>query len=677
MKQTIILSLATAIALNAAELEKMEVTDTPTESINDISKEQVDSIDLAESLDKKSATVELVRGSSVNNDIIIRGQKKDNITVTIDGAKVCGACPNRMDPPISHVSSDYVEMVEIKKGPFDVSNFGSLSAGVEVKTIDPKEGFEGKISADYGSFNYIKGGLFATGGTELFQALVGYTYEQSDQYLDGNGKSMSEQTAELTSMKPMQYSDDYADALAYKKQTAIAKGNLDISDNQNLEASIVYNRADDVLYPSRSMDADVEQSTVINTQYVAKELLGALSKELMIKYYNSSTEHPMSVSKRNYTLATPPKEKVNQTYATIQGAKLENTFDIGADLKLGYDMSLRTWSGDIYDKADLENKMMVALPDTATTNHGIYLSAKKEIDLFEVSLGGRYDMTTVDTDSTDYVKNMMTDQSGLIGAYEDKSYNNFSANLLGTYNLNESSSLYIGFGQSSRVPDAVELYYSMSGSNWIGNDELNPTINQEFDLGGEIAIEESAVVSFNGFYSMQTDYIYAYQNSSSKVTYTNLDATFYGGDAKLKYFILDTLALNTSVAYTRGIKQEAIEGQSDPDMADVRPLKALASLDYDDNTYFGSFGVKYVAADSDIDSDNGEQELPEYYTLNAKAGIKKAQFKWTVGVDNMLNAVYKSTNTYYGTKILYSSDEEYYSLNDMGMFLYTKLEYQF
>ena len=53
---------------------------------------------LGEALFKQSPSVSLVRRSGVANDIIVRGQKKDNINVTIDGVKVYGACPEQNGP---------------------------------------------------------------------------------------------------------------------------------------------------------------------------------------------------------------------------------------------------------------------------------------------------------------------------------------------------------------------------------------------------------------------------------------------------------------------------------------------------------------------------------------------------------------------------------------------------
>ena len=129
------------------ELETINVeAKADTEVIKDVHGEDIKSADLAEALFKQSPSVSLVRRSGIANDVIVRGQKKDNINVTIDGAKVCGACPNRMDPPVSHVLTNNIDFIEINEGPYNVEDFGVLSADVKIHTIKPSKEWSGDIN---------------------------------------------------------------------------------------------------------------------------------------------------------------------------------------------------------------------------------------------------------------------------------------------------------------------------------------------------------------------------------------------------------------------------------------------------------------------------------------------------------------------------------------------------
>lgn len=168
--------------------------------------------DLAKILFETFTEINIVRSSAIGNDLIIRGFKKDDINVLIDGAKVYGGCPNRMDPPSMHISASQIEKVLIKEGPFDVEYFSSLGALIDVKTKDPKKGESADISYIYGSFDYNKLILSLNSGDDRVKVLFGYSYETSNQYKDGDGKSLVEQQLDkLPSDDPNRYQALYKD----------------------------------------------------------------------------------------------------------------------------------------------------------------------------------------------------------------------------------------------------------------------------------------------------------------------------------------------------------------------------------------------------------------------------------------------------------------------------------
>ena len=92
-KRLLVMSLCAAAYAESINVEKIN-----TVSVKNISSQELKSADLAEALVKNVPSASLVRRSGITNDIILRGQKRDNII--IDGTKVCGACVNRMDPPL-------------------------------------------------------------------------------------------------------------------------------------------------------------------------------------------------------------------------------------------------------------------------------------------------------------------------------------------------------------------------------------------------------------------------------------------------------------------------------------------------------------------------------------------------------------------------------------------------
>ncbi len=692
MKKGIYLSLACSVCLNAAEVELETIkvaTKVDTEVVKDVSGEDIKSADLAEALFKQSASVSLGRRSGIANDIILRGQKKDNINITIDGVKVYGACPNRMDPPVSHVLTNNVDYIEINEGPFNVEEFGSLSGDVKIHTIKPEEEFAGEVNLGLGSWGYKKGAFSLSGGvTDNVRVLLSGSTETSEQYEDGDGNTFSEQLdnyiaeglndATLTPQQKMMlsktaYQPPYKDMDAYDKKTLMAKLFWDITDNQELRFSYTANRSDDVLYPSSKMDALYDDSDIYNAEYIAKDL-GKYSKELNLQVYQSEVDHPMTTRYRLMADSNASASMQDGIWDSnnamtshlttkMQGAKLKNSFDMdNHTITAGLDYSLRNWDGRYY----MDYKPMMTFPksidDADTKNMGAFVKDKIALDKFEVDLALRYDHTKISNNNA---------------TQQDNTYNELTGYIFGTYHANESTKYFAGLGRSSRVPDARELYFIGKGGEVYGTDNLENTINYEFDLGAEKQYE-NATVKFKAFYSRLDNFI-AY--SAISKSFENLDATIYGFDLSGTYIATSALYFDYGMAYQRGEKEDVSATQSDKDMPEIPPFKFNAAVNYDyDDTL--KLKAEVIASDewSDYDADNGEQEVDAYAVVNLK-GTKAfgKNFELTVGVDNVFDSTYAVSNTYKDLTLLSTGSPEgdVMLMNEPGRYFYTNIKYKF
>lgn len=437
MKRFISLSLVTtAVLLNASEvtsLDTISVVETANSKIvKDVSDEQIKSADLAEALSKNVPSISIVRRSGIANDIILRGQKKDNINILLDDAKIYGACPNRMDPATSHVLTNNIQSVKVIQGPYDVENFGTLSGLVKVETKEPTKDVHGEINLNAGSFGYKKASATVSGGTDRFKLLVSTSTEEGDQYKDGNGNNFSEQQIE----KNVLYKDQYSNTKqkAFEKKTLLTKGQFNINDDQEIKLSYTANRSDNILYPTGGMDADYDDSNIYTVGYTARNL-GDFSKELNLDYYYSDVDHPMSTTLRNRK-TTPTSmmtmaPMVSRLKTSIWGSKVKNSIEVADSLvTVGLDTSVRNWRA--VDTAT------PSIPSSDTTNKAIFSKIEKSFGQLDLEFGTRYDYTDVDT-------------SKAINP-EDKKYVGLNANVFGIYNIDENTKYFAGVGKSSRVP---------------------------------------------------------------------------------------------------------------------------------------------------------------------------------------------------------------------------------
>jgi len=691
MKIVLYVSIVCASALFAAEAELGTIdveADVDTKVIEDVSGEDIQSADVADALFQQTSNVYLQRRSGIANDIIVRGQIKDNINVLVDGTKTYGACPNRMDPPISHLLTNNIDYIEIKEGPFDVENFGTLSALVNVYTLKPEKELHGDLNLNLGSWGYQKASLVLTGGAGDFRFLLSASGEQSGQYEDGDGNDFVGQIQknidEGKVSKLAQYQPQYQDMDAYTKKTMMAKLFWDIADNQELRLSYTANRSDDVLYPSSKMDAIYDDSNIYNAEYIAKDL-GAYSKELYVQAYHSDVEHPMStVYRMSSAVDSNPKmpgiqtkEMTHKLNTDMDGGKIRNTMVFGNHtVKIGLEYSLRNWDGGYYKNgAPFPEKKFHSIWDVDTENYGVFLSDTWKLNQWVVELGLRYDDTSITSANP---------------AQQDNDYSEPTGYILATYHADDHMKYFAGFGRSSRVPDAKELYWIGSMGNPIGTPDLENTINDEFDVGVELQYENNTFKA-KAFYSMLGDYI-AYNDSRKRKiemmgelvpvvwnAYENVDATVYGIELSGTYIATESIYFDYGMTYQRGEKDHPLTGQVGTNMPDMPPLKFIAAVNYEYDATL-NLRAEAVAATrwKDIDYENGEQVIPGYGIFNLKASKTfMDSIELTLGVDNVLDKTYAVSNTYKDLILLTVPGNEVMLLNEPGRYFYANLKYSF
>jgi len=654
MKRTISLSLLSVLSLYAADNMTLDPISVESTVITEVAQKAQTSADLAQALESSVPSIDMSRRSGIANDIFIRGQKRDNITVEADGTKVYGACPNRMDPPVSHILANQIESIEIIEGPYDVTSFGTLSGGVKIHTKQPSDKESAEVNLGFGSWNYKKFGISATGGTKRVQVAVAASTESSDQYRDGNGDTFADQ---LKKKAPLgnQYQTRYEDMEAYTKKSLMAKANIATFENQELRLSVTANRSDNVLYPNSPMDAIYDDSNIYSITYNIDELTKSY-KNLKIQYYYSEVDHPMSTEYRRAALIDA-NNKTNHMWTEMHGLKLSNTFDINTyTLLLGIDGSKRMWRGE-YSNNVTGMILGNSIDRTYTKNNALFAKLDKSYKAFSFSLGARVDDTIITNDK-----------------FQDNNYHSVSTNMMTNYQLNSQNKIFFGLGQAYRVPDARELYFLKMGLK--GTPTLKQTRNREIDLGYELE-NESFTFKIKTFYSKLHNYIYINSNKTSNI-FENIDAKVYGAELSASYFINDNISLDMGASYKRGKKDTPLEGQTDRDLADMAPLRANAALNYEyANNSVATVEVRASKRWSAIDSDNGEQELAGWAVVNAKVkhAINK-KFDFTLGVNNLFDKTYAQSNTYVDLTLVTQGGEAML-LNEPGRYVYTNLDFKF
>ncbi|OHD96077.1 MAG: TonB-dependent receptor [Sulfurimonas sp. GWF2_37_8] len=664
MNKIIPLSLIAVASLYANEVTLSQISVEST-TITEVSQNAKISADLAQALSTSVPSIDMSRRSGIANDIFIRGQKRDNISIEVDGTKICGACPNRMDPPVSHILANQIDEIEVIEGPYDVETFGTMSGGLKITTKKPTKDLHGELNFGAGSWDYRKLGVTASGGNDLVRVLVSASQESSGQYRDGDGNTLSQQRSEYGFTPPATltnpnnlYAPQYEDMNAYTKKSVMAKAYVTTADDQELRLGYTGNRSDDVLYANTPMDAIYNYSNIYSVEYDIKNI-SEIYSNTNLQYYFSDVDHPMGT---NYRVAGATNYKTNQLQTSMEGLKLKNDFELGSyKLLVGLDGSKRTWQGESFTTnvaSGTISGIADSLTPTLTTNTAIFSKLKKSFGDFDFELGGRYDMSKVNPENA---------------AFDSSNYYGINANLLTTYNIDKSNTIFLGVGQAYRIPDARELYILGTTKS----QDLDQTRNREIDFGYE---HNNDMMQFKikGFYSQLSDYIY-YNAKATTQNFTNIDATIYGGEISASLYATDDVTVDMGLSYKRGEKDEALVGQTDTDLADIAPLRGNIGMSYEYmNNSVATLETQLSEKWKDYDADNGEQELAAWGIINTK--IKHAlnkNFDFTFGINNIFDSTYAQSNTYADLTLIGITGSDKMLLNDPGRYVYTNLDFKF
>jgi iron complex outermembrane receptor protein len=678
----------------AEVLEEIEVKakkDTRVETVEAREVRESSAADLGEAL-ANEGLVYKVRKGAIANDVVIRAFQKDNLTVTIDGALLHGACPNRMDPAEFHLDYSEIDRIEVKKGPYDVSVPGSLGGNINVDTRKVHPGLNAEANLQYGAFNRFAGSAVLGYGLDWGDIQASYAYKFSQPYLAGNG-------AAVTAIYPLTSQNRYRvegqTGTAYSINTAWAQAGASLLGNDRLQVAYAYQGADSVIYPYLLMDAVYDDTQRVNASYELGEV-GPFAR-LFARFYWNGVDHLMNDVRRcssssNTAACTGalPRDYSMESLASsgMVGGKLEGAIGKSNPITFGVDVYSRLWNATTtrIQRATGVYGTQASIPDVNIVDLGFYGEYQRRIDeAWKISAGVRLDLAT----STARLDRLPPAQADIVlaqwalfygpGMPQTATNALLSGNVQVDWQVSEPVALYLGVGSAARIPDPQERFFALSGSRtptgtWmpgrVGYPEIAPPRNNEMDLGVKLSTS-GLLVKGQVFGSIVNDYIIVGTVAAgsdptiSSQNYQNVLAYLAGFEASARYALPWNLYLSGALAFTYG--QQASPAQP---LQEVPPLAGSVGLRWDDRTFFAEVDAPFAAAQNRVDGSVYETPTPGWIILNARAGAQWHGFKLFGGVTNIFNRYYFEFFNYLRSP--YSSGQ---AVPEPGRAFYVALQY--
>ena len=633
------LSLALiAPALHAAERDDARTLDTlvvtaaapssPLQWVTDprLPRQPVPASDGADYL-KTVPGFSAIRNGGTNGDPVLRGMFGSRLNIVSNEGNLIGACPSRMDNPLSYIAPETFDRLTIIKGPQSVRWGAGASAGtVRFERDTPRfdaPGFDLDASALVGSRNRNDQVVDLTAGASQGYVRVNGNRSEADDYKDGNGDTVPSKWRKWNSDVAIGWTPDADTVLELSAGTgdAIAR------------------------YAGRGMDGAAFKRTSYAARFEKDNLPGAWDKVLANVYYNDA-DHLMD----NYTLREPNMAS-------------------SMPMPMAANVDRRTTGGRVAAEWRWKNVAVVAGVDAQDSRHrsrsgmgrNTYRQQPWSVDARFEQRGVFSEITLGEGTAQRWVTGLRIDRAevtderacgGRMGmpnptAGQTRREDLGSGFFRWERDLSGALTAYAGVGHSERMPDYWELFSPDAGPIGSVNafSSIQPEKTTQFDLGLQYRTDRlnawvSAYAGRIQDYILFTYHAGGMMGSSSQAS--NIDARIAGAEAGAELQVGQGWKLGSTLAYAWG--ENRSDGSALPQMP---PLEARLTANWEGARWSAGALVRAVAHQHRVATGQGNvvaQDLGPsagFATLALNAGYRFSDsLSVSAGVDNVFDRAY-------------------------------------
>ncbi|MCC5942236.1 MAG: TonB-dependent receptor plug domain-containing protein, partial [Balneolaceae bacterium] len=271
---------------------------------------------------KNAGNASGIRRGGFGIDPVIRGLSGSRLNIRVDGlATTAAACPNRMDPPTSHIRLSDIERVEIHRGPHALQYGPSFGGTVNFIRQQPEEytsfGFNGDFRAGIETnTGHQKTDMRIMGGTSKWDFMVTGGYSSTDDYTSGGGESV----------KAGFNSFDIGAELGYR-----------LTDSQRIHGGWSQSIIRDADFPALGMDMAMDDTYKAKAGYKWTPLNPVSIRSVEVNGYWSLVDHEMNNHNRPDMFAMRDAVALAETetygvHSKVNGLLNSGTWTVAAGL---------------------------------------------------------------------------------------------------------------------------------------------------------------------------------------------------------------------------------------------------------------------------------------------------------------------------------------------------------
>ncbi len=604
-----------------------------------------------------------IRNGGTNGDPVLRGLGGSRLNILSNDGTLIGACPSRMDNPLSYIAPETFDRLTVIKGPQSVRWGAGASAGtVRFERDTPRfdaPGMRLNASALAGSNNRNDQVLDASFGSHPGYVRVNGNRSEADDYKGGNGDVVPSRWRKWNADAAIGWTPDADTVLELSAGTgdAIAR------------------------YAGRGMDGAAFKRDSYGLRFERGNLPGAWDKLQANLYYNNA-DHLMD----NYTLRTPnpassmPVPMASNVDRRTTGGRVSSEWrwqDVA--IVAGVDaqdsrhrsrngMGRNTWQQSPWKRdADFSN---LGVFTELTLGEG---TAQRWIS------GLRLDRAQVkDRRATTGMMNMPNPTAG-----QQRQQDLGSGFLRYERDHGQAWTWYVGIGHSERMPDYWELFSANAGPAGSINafSAVKPEQTTQLDLGLQFRSQhvDAWVSAYAG--RLQDYILFRYRSGGMMGSTTqadNVDARIAGAEAGLEWRLAQAWKLGGTLAYAWG--ENRSEGRPLPQ---IPPLEARLSASYEHQRWSAGALLRAASHQHRVAEDEGNVVARDlgptagFATLSLNAAYRFTDaLRASVGVDNVFDRAYAEHLNLAGSAD-FGFPADPVRINEPGRNVWLKLDYRY
>ena len=619
-------------------------------------------------------------GNSIHNGgfsslPMIQGLSDDRIKIKIDGMDLIASCANHMNAPLSYSDPVNIKNISVLAGLSAVDQGGDNIGGVikidtvkPIFSVDENQIFSGQFGTKYKSNNKTISANISLNTADQDTALSYFgSYVKAENYYAGG----TFKDAGLAASDRGWLDSDEVGSTAYKNQNHQVSFSK-VIDNEIYQVIAAYHDSPYENFDNQRMDSVGNKNYQLNLSQKGEYEWGKLTSRI----YVDDTNH-----KHNFG---PDKQ---YTYNNMSGQSYGMPMEADG-ITAGLAVDTEIFLND-QDTLKVGSEIQYyQLDDTWASNSGegmmtgnaflnINNGKRNRFDIYGqldslwtenwiTSLGARLGIVQTDSDdvhgynqTNNMGSNQLADSDTFNASKRKKTDENIDISLLTRYNMEEDSSIELGYSMKTRSPNLYQRYtwstWTMAanmnnlygdGNGYVGNIDLEPETAHKIGLVlNHQDDNKNWRIKINPYYTYISDYIDANVIANRGDGYRNLKfdnqtATIYGLDVGADMHLFRTLNFGNFNLLSKFNYQKGRNTDADTDLYNMMPPNLTLAINQNVGSWNNSLSMLLVDKKDNVNSTRQERETAGFTKFDFVTSYQWESVSIIGEIENILDKSY-------------------------------------